>query len=557
MDAVVVLSHNSGRQGHIAPGAIEVLLAPANRLRHRLTDMPRLLPSFALSAAAAMFVAAVSPSASAEGQETHGVYHTQFENDSIGLVRVRYPANSKVPLHGHPPTVTTYVYLSGSSPVRFTHQGSRTHVVTRQPTTPGGFRVSRGGDETHSAENLGAIASDFLRVEFKTDAAGASAPFYRDARPLGTTAKTTTDVQFSNAQMRIPRVVIPAGQMTEIATTANPPALLIALGEATMTADGTALPMQIGQERWVASSRRERLANVGASQIELLRIDVLTSAAVLEPAIAQQPAPARSPEAVPTPITLPPALDRVLRDYERAWRDGNGPGLAALFADDGFAVQSGSPLRQGRAAIAKGITRPGGALQLTAYAFSVSDAVGYIVGGYRYPQSTGPGGRFVLALRMGSDGRWLIAADLDNSPAPPPPAAAVVPAPVVPAASAPSASAQQDADTRIALRIGESVTPPKSTTIVTLTEVSDDSRCPTNVTCVWAGDAAVTLRVQPAKGATEVVTLHTGLANGQSATAAGLRLRLERLEPRPTFGKTLDRSAYVATIAIATSAGPR
>jgi hypothetical protein len=238
--------------------------------------MPRLIPSFALSAAAAMFVVALEPRASAEGQETHGVYHTQFENDSVRLVRVRYPANSKVPLHGHPPTVTAYVYLSESSPVRFTHQGSRTHVVTRQPTTPGGFRVSRGGDETHTAENLGAVASDFLRVEFKTDPAGASAPFYRDARPLGTTAKTTTDVRFTNAQMRITRVAIPAGQEAEIATTATAPALLIALGEATMTADGASLPSQVGQERWVASSRRERLVNAGASQIELLRIDVLT-----------------------------------------------------------------------------------------------------------------------------------------------------------------------------------------------------------------------------------------------------------------------------------------
>ena len=355
--------------------------------------MPRLIPSLALSAAAAMFVAALSPRASAEGQETHGVYQTQFENESV----------------------TAYVYLSESSPVRFTHQGLRTHVVTRQPTTPGGFRVSRGGDETHSAENLCAIASDFLRVEFKTDAAGAAAPFYRDTRPLGTAAKTTTDVRFTNGQMRITRVAIPAGQMAEIATTANAQALLIALGVATMAADGTALPLQVGQERWVASSRRKRLANVGASQIELLRIDVLTSAAVLEPAMAQQLAPSSVPEAVPPAVSLPPALDRVLRDYERAWRDGNGPGLAALFTDDGFAAQSGSPVRQGRAAIAQGITRPGGALQLTAYAFSVSDTLGYIVGGYRYPQSTGPGGRFVLALRMGAEGRWLIAADLDNS----------------------------------------------------------------------------------------------------------------------------------------------
>ena len=113
------------------------------------------------------------------------------------------------------------------------------------------------------------------------------------------------------------------------------------------------------------------------------------------------------------------------------------------------------------------------------------------------------------------------------------------------------------AETLVTLPLGESITPPKSSTTLTFTEVGDDSRCPTNVTCVWAGDAAVTLRVQPAKGAVEVVTLHTGLADQRSATAAGWRLRLDGLEPRPTFGKGIDRSAYVATIAITTNAGPR
>ena len=137
-------------------------------------------------------------------------------------------------------------------------------------------------------------------------------------------------------------------------------------------------------------------------------------------AIAGLRAGAQAPQAAPDPqvppvISLPPAFDRVLRDYEAAWRDGEGPRLAALFTEDGFAVQSGSPIRRGRAAIAGGITKPGGSLQLTAYVYSSSGNVGYIVGGYRYPTTVGAGGRFVLALRDGPDGRWLIAADLDNS----------------------------------------------------------------------------------------------------------------------------------------------
>jgi ketosteroid isomerase-like protein len=126
---------------------------------------------------------------------------------------------------------------------------------------------------------------------------------------------------------------------------------------------------------------------------------------------AAQTRPDQTPQAIP----LPPALDRVLRDYEAAWRAGDGKRLAALFTDDGFAVQSGRPLARGRDAIAAGITKPGGDLQLTPYAYSSSGQVAYIVGGYRYPDTVGPGGRFLLALRADADGRWLIAADLDNS----------------------------------------------------------------------------------------------------------------------------------------------
>lgn len=126
--------------------------------------------------------------------------------------------------------------------------------------------------------------------------------------------------------------------------------------------------------------------------------------------LAQTPAPLGQPV-----VTLPRELDRVLRDYEAAWRAGNGAQLAALFTDDGMALSNGSLPHRGRAAIAASVRGPGGELQLHAIAWGTSDSVGYIIGGFRYPDTTGPGGKFLLALRRDSAGKWLIAADMDNS----------------------------------------------------------------------------------------------------------------------------------------------
>lgn len=133
---------------------------------------------------------------------------------------------------------------------------------------------------------------------------------------------------------------------------------------------------------------------------------------------AQTPAPAADPLGQ-KPITLPAALDRVLRDYEAAWEAGDGKRLSELFTTDGFALSNGIMPIRGRDGIAAWHTRPGGDLQLRAFAYATADSVGYIVGGYNYPNSPGPGGKFLLALRRGPGGRWLIAADMDNSAARP------------------------------------------------------------------------------------------------------------------------------------------
>jgi hypothetical protein len=75
------------------------------------------------------------------------------------------------------------------------------------------------------------------------------------------------------------------------------------------------------------------------------------------------------------------------------------------------------PVR-GREGLARTLSRPGGELKLRSFAWATADTVGYIVGGFQYPGSTGPGGKFLLALRKGGDGKWRIAADMDNSATP-------------------------------------------------------------------------------------------------------------------------------------------
>jgi ketosteroid isomerase-like protein len=133
----------------------------------------------------------------------------------------------------------------------------------------------------------------------------------------------------------------------------------------------------------------------------------------LASAASAQDAPAA---AMPT-IELPAELDRVLRDYERAWQAGDVAALAALFTEDGFVTGPGGWVRGSAAIRDRYAGMSGGDLRLRAHAWSTADTVGYIVGSYGY--ALGPdvtdGGVFVLALRRRPGEGWRIAADIDRS----------------------------------------------------------------------------------------------------------------------------------------------
>ena len=113
-------------------------------------------------------------------------------------------------------------------------------------------------------------------------------------------------------------------------------------------------------------------------------------------------------------ITLPAEFGRVLWDYEERWEASNGDGLAELFTEDGFVLSNERRPARGRPAIRGRYDDPSGDLVLKALAYGAGGGVGYIVGLYAYGE-TPDQGKFLLALRQDSSGRWLIAADMYNA----------------------------------------------------------------------------------------------------------------------------------------------
>ncbi len=151
------------------------------------------------------------------------------------------------------------------------------------------------------------------------------------------------------------------------------------------------------------------------------RLAMIFSSALLlaSPAIAHDAEGVKRAQPLPD-AALPAPLDRVLRDYEQAWRTGDAKALAALFTEDGFVLQSNQPPVRGRSAIEAAYTGQGSSpLRLRALAYAVERNTGYIIGAYGYGNNAGDTGKFTLTLKRVGDGPWLIFSDMDNGNAPP------------------------------------------------------------------------------------------------------------------------------------------
>jgi hypothetical protein len=104
------------------------------------------------------------------------------------------------------------------------------------------------------------------------------------------------------------------------------------------------------------------------------------------------------------------------------------------------------------------------------------------------------------------------------------------------------------------LKVGQEVLVKEAGFKVGLNAVVEDSRCPTGVNCIWAGNGKVSVKLSRAKGETASVELNTN-AGPKSSTYQGYAVKLVRLDPYPQKGVTISKDAYVVTLMVCKNCG--
>jgi hypothetical protein len=89
---------------------------------------------------------------------------------------------------------------------------------------------------------------------------------------------------------------------------------------------------------------------------------------------------------------------------------------------------------------------------------------------------------------------------------------------------------------------------------VTFVEVDEDSRCPSDVECIWAGQVTIRVAVKVGEGEAQDVTLtlQPGTLDPASAMASldGYTITLAGVEPYPVSTEAIGDNEYVATLRV-------
>lgn len=101
------------------------------------------------------------------------------------------------------------------------------------------------------------------------------------------------------------------------------------------------------------------------------------------------------------------------------------------------------------------------------------------------------------------------------------------------------------------IKVGQQLTLEGVDLQVKFTGVPQDSRCPTNVNCIWAGNAEVALGLIHDKCDT-IITLNTHRATGagDESKVGNFRIKLIKLDPYPHTERKISPGDYTATLLV-------
>jgi uncharacterized protein (TIGR02246 family) len=142
----------------------------------------------------------------------------------------------------------------------------------------------------------------------------------------------------------------------------------------------------------------------------------------------------------PQPATTDTApIDDVRNRYVAAYNSGDAAGVAALFAEDAVSMPDHAPALVGRAAIESSLKQTFAQnsvnIAVTPGETEITGDVAHEHGTFSITVTPKAGGnamtetgKYLVILKRGSDGTWLVHHDIDNTNAPPSPQPAPPPA---------------------------------------------------------------------------------------------------------------------------------
>lgn len=106
------------------------------------------------------------------------------------------------------------------------------------------------------------------------------------------------------------------------------------------------------------------------------------------------------------------------------------------------------------------------------------------------------------------------------------------------------------------LKVGERVIIKEAGLNITFSAVAEDSRCPTGVNCIWAGNGRIVVKVSKGRKKADV-QLNTGI-EPKEGRFHDYAVKLVELNPYPHKDSIpIKRGGYVATLVVNKSIGPQ